>query len=199
MKEKLIVALTGQSGVGKSSLANFFVSSGVPVVDCDEVAKEIHSDTDCQLKLCEAFGADILSEGVIDKQQLAKKAFSSPENLQKLTDITHPFIISKILADTDKYFENGNNIVVVDGAVIIGHDFEKYCDKFIVVTCEREKQYERLVVRDGITTEQAKNRIAKQTKLETMLSKADFVVYNNGTQQEMENQGDYILRTLNKM
>ena len=199
MKEKLIVALTGQSGVGKSSLANFFVSSGVPVVDCDEVAKEIHSDTDCQMQLCEAFGADILSEGVIDKQQLAKKAFSSPENLQKLTDITHPFIISKILADTDKYFENGNNIVVVDGAVIIGHDFEKYCDKFIVVTCDREKQYERLIVRDGITREQAVNRIAKQTKLETMLSKADFVVYNNGTQQEMENQGAYILRTLNKM
>ena len=199
MKEKLIVALTGQSGVGKSSLANFFVSSGVPVVDCDEVAKEIHSDTDCQLKLCEAFGADILSEGVIDKQQLAKKAFSSPENLQKLTDITHPFIISKILADTDKYFENGNNIVVVDGAVIIGHDFEKYCDKFIVILCDRERQYERLIKRDGISLQQAQNRIGKQTKLEILINKADYLVYNNTTIEELNNQGEYILKSLKNL
>ena len=199
MKEKLIVALTGQSGVGKSSLANFFVSSGVPVVDCDEVAKEIHSDTDCQLQLCEAFGADILSEGVIDKQQLAKKAFSSPENLQKLTDITHPFIISKILADTDKYFENGNNIVVVDGAVIIGHDFEKYCDKFIVILCDRERQYERLIKRDGISLQQAQNRIGKQTKLEILINKADYLVYNNTTIEELKNQGEYILKSLKNL
>lgn len=199
MNKHLVVGLTGQSGAGKSSLGRYFAGQGYTVIDCDEVAKDIHSDTDCQAELCIAFGDDIVKDGIVDKQLLAKKAFADAESLALLTSITHPFIIKNILSATEEAFDNGEQIVIVDGAVIIEHEFEKYCDKFIVVTCDRQKQYERLVVRDNISLEQARNRIAKQTKLETMLSKADFVVYNNGTQQEMENQGAYILRSLNKM
>ncbi|MBR5307112.1 MAG: dephospho-CoA kinase [Oscillospiraceae bacterium] len=199
MKKNMIVALTGQSGAGKSSLADYFTKNNIPVVDCDEVAKEIHHDVDCQLELCEFFGADILKNGIIDKQLLSQRAFSNPQNLQKLTDITHPFIINKILSETDKYFKLGHNIVIVDGAVIIGHDFEKYCDKFIVILCDRNSQYSRLVKRDGITLQQAQNRIAKQTKLEFMLNKADYIVYNNGTIEELENQGKYIIKELSKL
>jgi len=198
MKEKMIVALTGQSGAGKSSLAKYFVNNGIPVIDCDEIAKTIHSNVDCQLQLCECFGADILENGIINKQTLAQKAFSTPENLQKLTDITHPFIINKILSEADNYFKNGKNIVIVDGAVIIGHDFEKYCDKFIVILCDRNSQYQRLIKRDGITLQQAQNRIAKQTKLSDMLAKADYIVYNNSSLEELENQGEYILKSLAK-
>lgn len=199
MKNTIVVGLTGQSGAGKSSLGRYFASKGYTVIDCDEVAAEIHGNAECQQALADEFGADIINDGTVDKQLLARRAFADSESLKKLTAITHPFIIGDILSETEKAFNRGERIVIVDGAVIIGHDFEKYCDKFIVVTCDRNKQYERLVARDAITLEQAKNRIAKQTKLEVLLNKADFVVYNNTNVKDMENQGDYILRTLNKI
>ena len=99
----------------------------------------------------------------------------------------------------DVIIGNGNNIVIVDGAVIIGHDFEKYCDKFIVILCDKERQYERLIKRDGISLQQAQNRIAKQTKLEVLLSKADYLVYNNTTLEELNNQGGYVIKSLKNL
>lgn len=199
MKKNIIVALTGQSGAGKTSVSDFFKKKGFPVIDCDEIAKEIHSDAECQRKLCMFFGDDILKDGAVDKRLLSQKAFANPQNLQMLTEITHPFIINKILSIADNYFKNGNNIVIVDGAVIIGHDFERYCDKFIVVLCDRNKQYKRLMARDNITLQQAKNRIDKQTRLEKMLAKADYIIYNNDSIEHMHSQAEYIISKLNKL
>lgn len=192
---KKVVAITGHSGCGKSYLGRYYAAKGYTVIDCDKVAADIHSDSQCQAQLCEAFGSDVVKEGIVDKAVLAQKAFADSESLQKLTDITHPFIINKILETIDKAQQD---IVFVDGAVIIGHDFERYCDKFIVVVSDRNLQYGRLVGRDGISVEQAKNRIEKQTPQSVLLSKADFVIYNNGSVFRLENQGDYILRSLKK-
>lgn len=192
---KKVVAITGHSGCGKSYLGRYFASQGYTVIDCDLVAKEIHNDTECQKQLCSAFGDDVVKDGAVDKALLAKLAFADGESLQKLTDITHPFIIKNILDTIDA---SQQDIVFVDGAVIIGHDFEQYCDKFIVVVSDRNLQYGRLVGRDGITVEQARNRIEKQTPQEILLAKADYIIYNNGSVRQLENQGDYVLRSLKK-
>ena len=193
--KKTVVAITGQSGSGKSNLGRYYAAKGYTVIDCDIVARQIHTDKECIAQLCTAFGEDILTDNAVDRAKLGQKAFTDTTSLQKLTDITHPFIIKEIL---DTIENSENDIVFVDGAVIIGHEFEKYCDKFIVVVCDRKKQYERLIKRDSITLEQAQNRIAKQTKQEVLLSKADYVVYNNENEAKMYNQAEYILRTLEK-
>lgn len=193
--KKTVVAITGQSGCGKSNLGRYYAQKGYTVIDCDLVARDIHKNSDCISQLCAQFGNDILTEGTIDRAKLGKKAFADSNSLQKLTDITHPFIIKEILETIKK---SDNDIVFVDGAVIIGHEFEKYCDKFIVVLCDKAKQYERLIARDGISLEQAQNRIAKQTKQEILLNRADYVVYNNETEENMYNQAEYILRELNR-
>ena len=124
MSKKLTVAITGQSGCGKSTLSAFYTSRGYKVIDCDVVAKEIRSFPECQQQLAEHFGADIIFEGQIDTKLLSMRAFASEENLQKLTDITHPFIIAEILRQANEAFDKGDELVFVDGAVIIGHDFE---------------------------------------------------------------------------
>lgn len=169
---------------------------GYIVIDCDVIAAGIHADNDCKKKLIEYFGEQISLNGSIDKTELSKRAFSSPEKLEALTNITHPFIIKKILSIIDSAFKNGEKIVFVDGAVIIGYSFEKYCDKIIVVVSPKEEQYKRLMARDNITLQQAENRICKQTKVSEMLKKADFIVNNNSTEESLSKQAIDIVNQL---
>lgn len=198
MKKGTVVAITGQSGCGKSTLSRFYSSKGYTVIDCDEVAKYVRTLTDCQVQLADFFGYDIIREGVVDTKLLSARAFASPENLQKLTDITHPFIEKVILERAEEAFDKGREIVFVDGAVIIGGIVEKHCDKFIVVVAETETQCRRLMKRDNITYEQARTRVLKQTPYSDMLKKADYVINNNTGVDTLILQGEYVIRQLIK-
>lgn len=196
MKKRLTVAITGQSGCGKSTLSAFYASKGYKVIDCDKVAKDIRSFPECQQQLAEYFGEDIIFEGQIDTKLLSMRAFSTEEKLQKLTDITHPFIEAEIVRQAEEAFAKGDEIVFVDGAVIIGHRVEKHCNKFIVVVVDFEKQCQRLMKRDAITYEQAQTRVLKQTPYSDMLKKADYVINNNKGVQELILQGELVIRQL---
>ena len=196
MKKGMIVAITGQTGSGKSTLSKFYASKGLPVIDCDEVAKHIRTFPGCQQQLAEHFGMEVLTQGKINTGILYERAFKDEESLQRLTDITHPFIVKEILRRADEAFEKGEEIVFVDGAVIIGHSFEEYCDKFIVVVAHVNTQCERLMKRDSITYEQAKARIMKQTPYSDMLKKADYVINNNKSIMNLISQGEFVIRQL---
>ncbi|MEG2082220.1 MAG: dephospho-CoA kinase [Oscillospiraceae bacterium] len=196
MKKGLIVAITGQSGSGKSSVGKMYAQQGYTVVDCDRVAAEISGESECQNKLTEHFGRSILKEGIIDKKELSRLAFKDTQSLEALTEITHPFIIEKILKLVQDSFSKGEKVVFVDGAVIIGHSFEKYCDKIIVVTASLENQCNRLIIRDNITKSQAENRIFKQLSGEQMLAKADYVLHNNFTQESLMAQAQEVLHKI---
>lgn len=197
-RDRMIVAITGQSGCGKSTLSAFYRSRGYTVIDCDEIARQIHDNADCQLQLRECFGRDIISGGVLDKKLLSRRAFASADGVQKLTDITHPFIIREILRLADRAFDSGEKIVFVDGAVIINHDFEKYCDRFVVVVAGEEVQCARLEKRDGITRQQAMERIKKQTPYSDMLKKADYVINNNKEIDSLIFQRRIVLKQIEK-
>ncbi len=198
MEKGIIVAITGQSGCGKSTLSSFYSSKGFKVIDCDKVAKDVRDFPDCQIQLSEYFGEDIIYEGIVNKALLAERAFLSKEKIQKLTDITHPFIIDEIVRQANESFSKGNKVVFVDGAVIIGHDFEKYCDQFIVVLTDINTQCERLMKRDNISYEQAKQRLSKQTPYSDMLKRANYVINNNKTVEGLITQGEFVIRQIIK-
>lgn len=198
MEKGTIIAITGQSGCGKSTLSQFYRSMGYTVVDCDKVAASVRDMPRCRRRLGEHFGYDVVKKGQVDKALLTRRAFSSPENLQKLTDITHPFIIEEILNQANTAFEKGEKFVFVDGAVIIGHDFEKYCQKFIVVVAQEKILCRRLSQRDGISLQKAKERISAQTPYSKMLEKADYVINNNTDVPALIRQASLTIRQIDK-
>ncbi|MEG1073781.1 MAG: dephospho-CoA kinase [Ruthenibacterium sp.] len=200
MKKIQTVAVTGRSGSGKSTVSAYFASQGFPVLDADVIARTVtEKASPCLAKLVEVFGADILDEnGCLLRQELAMCAFQDAENAKKLTDITHPAIIKKLLAGIDAAEKSGQTLVFVDGAVIVGAEFERYCDKIILVTAKERDAISRIVLRDHVSKQAAHDRLSVQMCEEDLRKAADFVLENTTTEAELLHRADIILKQLQK-
>ncbi len=198
--EAVVVALTGRSGCGKSTVAEYFRAAGHPVLDADKVAAAIMVEYPaCVQELAEAFGADILDEeGNLLRRKLADRAFAAPEGQKTLTGITHPYIIRSLLEKIAAEAARGARLIFVDGAVIVGEAFEKYCEKIVVVDAPEEQQVKRLCARDAITPEQARRRIGAQLSRDRLNAAADAVICNDSTLENLLAQAQNVLQDLCK-
>lgn len=177
-----IIGFTGRSGSGKTTACRYLAEKGAAVIDCDEIAHNVLVDSpECREKVAARFGQDIKDEnGQINRARLAARAFETPQTAKELTDITHPYIIKNILDRAREYEKSGRAYVYVDGAVIIGCEFEKYCDKIAVVAADEEESIKRLEKRDKLSAQRLKERLSKQLSLRQMTAVADYVIQNNG-------------------
>lgn len=196
-----IVAITGRSGSGKSTVRNYYASLGYPALDADAAAHEITQPGTAPLRaLVETFGEDILNEdGTLRRGLLAERAFSSPERTQLLMDITHPAIIELLMQGVKQAEKSGKPFVFVDGAAIIGDAFEPYCDVFIVVTAPERDAVSRIVLRDGVSKEAAHQRLGAQTSEKILCDAADYIIHNDSTTEKLQQQADEVLRRLLEM
>ncbi len=190
-----MIAITGRSGSGKSKVAAYYRSLGYPVCDADLVAREIvQTDPDCLAKLCERFGTDILhQDGSLNRRLLANKAFATPEGTKALTDITHPAIIRSIL---QQRAASTNALFFVDGAVIVGHTLQHFCDKIILVSTSDALAVQRICSRDAISPEMAQRRLDAQTPLSVLREAADYEIENTTTEHNLLQQADTVLQML---
>lgn len=198
MNFPLLVAITGRSGSGKSTVSAFYRQHGYPVLDADAVAREVVERGSPVLdELSACFGSDILnSDGTLNRKRLAQKAFCSKKETERLNATTHPAIVKCILERAKTYAEQGHHICFVDGAVILGSPLEPYCKRWIVVTAPQEQAIARIMRRDAISKEQAQERLSVQTPEEALLRRADYHISNSGAQEALERQADNVLKAL---
>lgn len=183
-----IYGLTGQTGAGKTTVAELLSKKGFKVIDCDIVARKIVEKGSPVLeKLKAKFGEDIiLDDGTLNRKKLAEKAFSTKENEKLLNSITHPAITKlvrkEIVEQKDKY-----KVFVIDAAVLFESELYGYCSKNIVVTADESIRLKRIIERDSITEEQALLRINAQPDEQYYLSKADVVIKTNDGELDLTN------------
>lgn len=200
MSGMLIVGITGRSGSGKTSVARHYLACGYPVADGDAISREIYlPGSPCLAALRKAFGDVVVqADGTLDRKQLGRIAFSSPQSNQRLVEITHPYIIEEFLRRARMAAEKGSKLFFADGAMIIGGPFERYCDKIVVVTAPQKAALARIRQRDGITDKEALLRLKAQPPQAVLTDAADYVIRNDADEAALRGRADTVLESLLK-
>ncbi len=178
LDKKLLLGLTGKTGAGKSTISKIFAQNGAYVIDGDVVARKVlEVDETLLMRLDEAFGGVLNDDGSLDRKKLAARAFSTPENTQRLNSIIHPAINDYIHTEAKAAFQT-HSVVLVDAAAIIESGFADECDFLLVAHAPFEVRKERIIARDGLTEEEALIRMNGQKDDDFYLSRADVVINN---------------------
>lgn len=181
----MIIGLTGGIASGKSTVSNFFKELGVEIVDADLVAKEISEKKESVERIKDIFGNDIVdTKGKVIREKLRERVFRDRALLEKLNGIIHPQVIEYFQR---KKIENSDSeIMIFDIPLLYETNMDKLCDKVIVVGLEKEKQIERVILRDRSSRELAQKIISNQMSLEDKMKRADIVIMNNGSLEDLK-------------
>ena len=175
----LRVGLTGSIGVGKSFVGSVFVQLGCRLLDADDTAREVVlPGTEGLKNIVNEFGPEVLQpDGALDRKVLGSIVFANPEKRQRLNAILHPRIIERqdeILNALES--DDPHGIAIVDAALMIESGGYKRFDKLIVVHCRPEVQLERLMLRDGLSPDEAQKRIDSQMPQSEKQRFADYLI-----------------------
>lgn len=193
------IGLTGGIGSGKSTAARRFAELGAAVYQADEISRQaLEPGAACYQQVIDAFGEGIRSkDGSIDRKALARIVFSDEEKRKALNAIIHPYVIDQLFsrAKNDLSSKRGA-IAIFDVPLLFESGIDAEMERNIVVVCDEEERVHRVVERDGASREQALARIRAQMPEEEKRLRADYVLDNNGTPEQLIRQVDALYRTL---
>ncbi len=182
----LIVGLTGSIGAGKSTVAEVFREAGIPVISADEVARELMTeDPELRREIAEIVGAEAYNGTELNRRFVADVIFSNPEALQRVNDAVHPRTIAEQGVRARKLIDQGHRVVVCEAALIFETEGEDRFDYIVVVDAPRDVRIERASRRDGVTREDVLRREEHQMPAEEKVNRADFVIENRGTVEDL--------------
>jgi dephospho-CoA kinase len=174
------VGLTGGIASGKSTAAKFFDDLGVPILDSDQVARDVVEPGQPPLeRLVERFGASILTaDGHLDRPALRNIVFSDPKARADLEALTHPAIGAAMEA---RSAVAGGPYQILVIPLLVEKNLAANVDRVLVVDCDEALQLKRLAQRDGAARAQAQAILDAQASRTARLKAADDVITNDGT------------------
>ncbi|WP_368266456.1 dephospho-CoA kinase [Corynebacterium ulcerans] len=196
----IIVGLTGGIGSGKSTVSRALARKGACIIDADQIAREVvEPGSSVLLELAQAFGEDVVVDGVLDRSLLASRAFVDEEHTQLLNGITHPEIRRRIKDRLVQAREEGKRVAVLDHPLLLEQGLAAEVDLVVVVDVPAEIRVQRLVAFRGIEEQDARNRIARQMSDAARLEKADVVIDNSRALSDLELQIEELWERLLKV
>ena len=181
------VGLTGGIASGKSTAAKFFGALGVPIIDTDQLARDVVEPGQPPLeRLVERFGPGILTEdGHLDRPALRNIVFSDPKARADLEALTHPAIGAAVEARSTQL---GGLYQILVLPLLVEKNLGSQLNRVLVVDCDEELQIRRLQTRDGSTLEQARAILNAQASRTSRLKAAHDVIKNEGDMSAVREQ-----------
>jgi dephospho-CoA kinase len=188
------VGLTGGIACGKSFVAELFAQLAIPVIDADEIARQIVAPGQPGLEAILAeFGPDVLMpSGELDRTGLRSRVFADESDRRRLEAILHPRIRDRAI-EMSATLGGPYQIMVVP--LLIETHFQQWVDRILVVDCPESLQRERLVARDNEDTGQVDRIMSAQLDRKTRLQSADDVIDNAGTKDQTRRQVESLHRS----
>lgn len=179
----IVVGLTGQTGAGKSTISRIFAENGFSIINADIVARQVmEKGSPCLAEVAETFGRDILNaDGGLDRKKLAGLVFTDKTKLETLNTITYPYITREILRQINVFSGMGKIFILLDAPTLFESRADDFCEIIISVLADAEVRRQRIIKRDGLTPEQAQNRMNSQLSEEFFISRSDYTINNNGS------------------
>lgn len=193
----ITIGLTGNIGSGKSTVARRLESLGAKIIDADQVARKVVLPGAPGLQeIADVFGTGVLdSQGQLDRKKMGALVFADPRARERLNNITHPRIKEEIRSEINAFKKesqssSGPGVLVIDAALLIEVGLNHNVDEIWVVKTGLNEQIERLSKRDGLSSNEAKRRIAAQIPQEDKIRLATRVIDNTGEISETIMQVD---------
>lgn len=188
----LKVGLTGGIACGKSMVSAMLAHKGALIIDADLLAREAVAPGEPAWQEIRDWLGDtyLCADGTLDRQRIGTLVFDSVVARERLNAIVHPRVIDLFQHYSYELEQKGGegSFQVWDVPLLLEVGMDSYVDLILVVAARQTIQVERLCQRDGLTEAQALQRIRSQMPVADKIRVADYVIYNNGTEDELRSQ-----------
>jgi dephospho-CoA kinase len=192
-----LVGLTGNIGSGKSTVGRMFAARGIPVMDADDLLREVQAPGQPgHAQITATWPEAVAPDGGVDRKRLGKIVFADPAARKRLEAITHPLIQALSRARTAALADAGHDLAIYEASLLVESGRDKELDGLIVVTVSPATQLARVLARDGVAEEDARARMRAQLPQEDKVRVATHVIDNDGDLAATEAQVDRIIAAL---
>lgn len=198
----MIIGLTGGIGSGKSEVSAILKNQfHLPIIDADTISEDLVKPGRKGLQaVSRAFGEAVLTDnGNLNREVLRQRISQNDDDMRMLNSVLHPLIESEVKAQIEEYTRLGEKHMVYDCPLLFEAGQEKFVDLTVVVVCDDEERTRRIVKRDRCTEEDARKMMAIQLPQEQMVSRADIVIDNNGSIDDLNRAVAFVMDKIDRL
>ncbi len=191
-----VIGVTGGIGSGKTTVCNILSALGCRIFNADQVAKELQeTDPEVIAGIKALFGEEIYTGNVPNRKKIAQLVFSDKEKLMALNRLIHPKVFARFYEAKLDAERKGERVLVKEAAILFESGGNKQVDETIAVLADRDLRIKRLEGK-GLTRDEIEQRMSMQLSDDELRQRADHVIENNGTLEELQSK---VKETLEKI